>query len=213
MNTGSYNLTNCKYIIHTVGPRYSDYKDKNECKKVLEEAFFNTFLHASGQLESSSIAIPLISSGIYGVPRDTCCEALFMAIFNYIEVTRSGNSLQLIKIPSIDEETNQAIIEFFKRKFEMFPEGNKKLKEQSNRKSEIMTEDEEEVCGNKNPQTNTKGALKKANSIDSAANKKLDDCNLCETRKYIEEELKCGCKFCKDCVENYRQSQKCECRN
>ena len=53
-----------KCVIHTVGPRWSDYRDSNVCLELLQSAVTNTFLTADN-LEMTSVAIPAISAGWY----------------------------------------------------------------------------------------------------------------------------------------------------
>lgn len=52
----------CKLVIHTVGPRWDDYRDKNRCLKLLYDSVEVTFKEADKR-GMSSIAIPAISSG------------------------------------------------------------------------------------------------------------------------------------------------------
>lgn len=51
-----------KCVIHTVGPRWSDYNDKNQCLQDLQESVEVTFREAN-KMGMKSIAIPAISSG------------------------------------------------------------------------------------------------------------------------------------------------------
>lgn len=52
----------CKLVIHTVGPRWDDYRDKNRCLQLLYDSVEVTFIEADKR-GMSSIAIPAISSG------------------------------------------------------------------------------------------------------------------------------------------------------
>lgn len=51
-----------KCVIHTVGPRWGDYRDKSQCLQLLQDSVKVTFEEADNQ-KLRSIAIPAISSG------------------------------------------------------------------------------------------------------------------------------------------------------
>lgn len=51
-----------KCVIHTVGPKWGDYRDKSQCLKLLQDSVKVTFEEADYQ-KMRSIAIPAISSG------------------------------------------------------------------------------------------------------------------------------------------------------
>ena len=60
--TDSFNINNCKYIIHAVGP---DFNITSESYDKLFNAYYNS-LEVLKNNNLHSIAFPLISSGIYG---------------------------------------------------------------------------------------------------------------------------------------------------
>lgn len=51
-----------KCVIHTVGPKWGDYRDKSQCLKLLQDSVKVTYEEADFQ-KMRSIAIPAISSG------------------------------------------------------------------------------------------------------------------------------------------------------
>ena len=78
--TGAYDL-DAKYIIHVIGPVYTG-GDHGE-KELLEEAY-TVALQKAAELDCKSTALPLISAGTYGFPKDQVMQIAVSAITAFL---------------------------------------------------------------------------------------------------------------------------------
>ena len=97
----------CRYVIHAVGPVWDS--DQTEAYNVtlLLHAVFNT-LKKANELGCASVAIPAISSGIFGFPKPLCAKTFFYALCKFVEVAQKTNTelvLKTVRLCNFDEET------------------------------------------------------------------------------------------------------------
>ena len=72
----------CKFVIHAVGPEWHKQSEKKSVK-LLQKACVESLKLAS-QLGLSSVAVPAVSSGIFGAPIDACAFAMLNAVEEYL---------------------------------------------------------------------------------------------------------------------------------
>ena len=101
----SAGLLPARWVIHTVGPTWAKTKDKSP---LLRNAYRNS-LRVAQELGAASIAFPLISSGIYGWPKDD-------AIVQALAVLRDAETdLDVAELVLYDAETRRLADEILRR--------------------------------------------------------------------------------------------------
>ncbi|KTF83272.1 hypothetical protein cypCar_00029796 [Cyprinus carpio] len=91
----------CKYVVHAVGPRFSD-SDRSTTVQRLRRAVRESLNQVTTR-NCSSIAIPVISSGIFGCPLDLCTESIAKEVHEYIEYhSHRGSNSTLTEIQLVD---------------------------------------------------------------------------------------------------------------
>ncbi|XP_068102327.1 protein mono-ADP-ribosyltransferase PARP14-like isoform X2 [Hyperolius riggenbachi] len=105
----------CKQVIHTVGPRWNS-TSTVECELLLRKAITNSLQLAAAK-GHTSIAIPAVSSGVFGFPLKSCLENIVEAIREYAETQGGKSTLQRIHLVDSKEETVNMFCEVSKAKF------------------------------------------------------------------------------------------------
>jgi O-acetyl-ADP-ribose deacetylase (regulator of RNase III) len=96
--TPGFNLK-AKYVIHAAGPVYSDY-DAKESERLLRSAYASA-LRLAAERGCRSVAFPLISSGIYGYPKEEALRVAVSAIGDFIRERDMDVYLTLVDAEAI----------------------------------------------------------------------------------------------------------------
>ena len=97
--TNGYNLKS-KYIIHAVGPRYTDDNDA-----VLLESTYKSILDLSKEYNIKTLAIPSISTGVYRYPVDKAVKIALNTI-----ISNNVDTIETIYIVCFDKVTYNSYI-------------------------------------------------------------------------------------------------------
>ena len=104
-------LLPAKYVIHAVGPVWGDGDEDNK----LESAVTGS-LRVADELKCSSIALPAISTGIFGFPKDRAAGIIFPAIENYF-ADNSSSLLKTVKLVLFDQPTVDVFLKSWRDKW------------------------------------------------------------------------------------------------
>uniref|UniRef100_A0A8C6TCL1 Macro domain-containing protein n=1 Tax=Neogobius melanostomus TaxID=47308 RepID=A0A8C6TCL1_9GOBI len=114
--TKSYRLP-CKHVIHAVGPRYTEYEAKR-ANDLLKLAVKDSLTQAE-KLRCSSVALPAISSGIFGFPVELCVETIAQAVREFCDdPVNQQPALREVLLVDNNAKTVKALTEAVKTKFQ-----------------------------------------------------------------------------------------------
>ena len=102
-------LLPAKYVIHAVGPVWGD---GDEDRK-LSDAVTGS-LRVANELKCESMALPAISTGIFGFPKDRAAGIIFISIEKYFE--DNASNLKVVKILLFDQSTVDVFIDVWQKK-------------------------------------------------------------------------------------------------
>ncbi len=92
----------CRFVIHAVGPVWGDGDEDIKLAQAVAGS-----LHVADELGLVSLALPAISTGIFGFPKERAAGVICPAICDYF-VAQPTSSLKLVRLTIIDEPTVHA---------------------------------------------------------------------------------------------------------
>jgi O-acetyl-ADP-ribose deacetylase len=100
--TPAFGITTARFIIHAVGPIHAEHS-KDEARELLRKTYASAIATAAAA-GCQSIALPAISTGIYGYPLEPACrEAVEVC---RVEAERTGLHIKLV---AFDDHTARAL--------------------------------------------------------------------------------------------------------
>jgi len=99
-----------KYVIHAVGPVWGD---GDEDKK-LSDAVTGSLIVAD-ELNCESVAMPAISTGIFGFPKDRAAGIIFTSIEKYFESSLSN--IKVVKLVLFDQSSIDVFVSVWRTKW------------------------------------------------------------------------------------------------
>jgi O-acetyl-ADP-ribose deacetylase (regulator of RNase III) len=108
-------LLPAKYVIHAVGPVWGDGDEDNKLKAAVTGS-----LRVADELQCSSIALPAISTGIYGFPKDQAAGIIFSAVEDYF-ADNSSSGLKTVKLVLYDQPTVDVFLKSWQDKWDKSP--------------------------------------------------------------------------------------------
>jgi O-acetyl-ADP-ribose deacetylase (regulator of RNase III) len=93
-----------KYIIHAVGPVWGTGDEDQKLSAAVTGS-----LRAADELKCESIALPAISTGIFGFPKERAAGIIFSSIENYFSQTKTS-TLKQVRVLLYDQPTIDAFM-------------------------------------------------------------------------------------------------------
>jgi len=94
----------CRYVIHAVGPVWGSGDEDAKLRAAIQSS-----LKLAERLSLHSIAIPAISTGIFGFPKERAAKVILAAVVDYFTETETSD-LKLVQIVNLDQPTLDAFL-------------------------------------------------------------------------------------------------------
>lgn len=95
----------CKYVIHAVGPVWGEGDEDAKLAQAVTGS-----LELAERLQLRSVALPAISTGIFGFPKPRAAHVILSAILDYLQ-TQPPSHLELVRLTLYDQPTLSAFLE------------------------------------------------------------------------------------------------------
>ncbi|KAI0243405.1 hypothetical protein LSAT2_008619 [Lamellibrachia satsuma] len=122
----------CLAVYHVVGPMWDYFANKNDCLDILHQAFTSCLMASK---DYSSIAIPAVSSGIYGVPSELVAQTMCEAVTKFCHGEAHQSRLRVIHLVDI----NTVMVKLLQENFELQSGTSEENSQKSARMASILS--------------------------------------------------------------------------
>lgn len=105
----------CQYVIHAVGPVWGEGDEDAK----LAAAVIGS-LHLAERLKLSSLALPAISTGIFGFPKERAARIILSSIEGFF-IEHPASGLKLVRVTLYDQPTLEAFRKAWDERFPSVP--------------------------------------------------------------------------------------------
>ncbi len=92
-----------KYVIHAVGPRWGEGNEEKKLRSAVRSA-----LEVATELGLKSVALPAISTGIFGYPKEEGTRVILEEVVSFLK--ERDTSLEEVHLTNIDRETSELFL-------------------------------------------------------------------------------------------------------
>jgi len=99
----------CRFVIHAVGPVWGEGQEDGKLAAAIRGS-----LQLADQLELETIALPAISTGIFGFPKARAAQIIFSSVRDYFEKQPASN-LKIVRLTLFDQPTVESFTQVWER--------------------------------------------------------------------------------------------------
>lgn len=191
-----------KMVVHAVAPHWSwQTSEQSQRFTVLKKACWNSLM-LTDQKGGTSVAIPGLGSGVYGIPKAVCAQALLEGTEEFFRNKRTSVIKRVVFI-DLDDSTVAAFM----------AEAGKRYRRGA---SEKVTHPEKQELQHKEQGTGALAQITRAiswlvsgdsnkgdgNKGNAGSDERDELCSICYNQK-VNKTLKCGHQYCKTCLDEW----------
>uniref|UniRef100_A0A7C2NIS3 Macro domain-containing protein n=1 Tax=Thermoanaerobaculum aquaticum TaxID=1312852 RepID=A0A7C2NIS3_9BACT len=93
----------CRWVIHAVGPMWGEGDEENKLRSAVRQALLR-----AEERQAKSVALPAISTGIFGYPKAAGCQVIAFECARFLQEAQSVREIHLV---AWDEETAHCFLQ------------------------------------------------------------------------------------------------------